>query len=688
MSTDYSYDDQGQFFPFFFVTVAGLVTLPITYSLLRPSKDLENTAPRIQTVYQPKDADLVEGQRRKQKRRELKLKRMITAAIGWLTIAYMIYLMAVTTRSMPKLWDPYDILGVSRSSTEKQINSRYRKLSLTMHPDKARPDLSRNETTETINDRWVDIIKAHKALTDEDVRNNYIQYGNPDGKQSTSFGIALPKFLISEGNGKYVLLVYGSLLGVLLPYLVGKWWYGSQKVTKEKALISSAGNLFKEYNERTDAGGVVAALSSGMEYHEVFKGAKADSGTGKIESRVLSGGILSEKDRQKLEEMDDATRRKVLGLLWAYLGRIDLSDTTLNEEKYEVAPIALALNEAYISISLAFATSSPVLAAYHTSQNLIQALPPNAPPLLQLPYMTRPIIKAIEGDDQRTHMTIQRFMNTPEEQRLTLATKAGLDSGQYETAVSVAKQLPRLVVEKAFFKVTGERYILPSSLVQLVIKARFIPPGMDRVAPVANQHDLEDEDPEEGDLDAIHGRRKVIRDAQGKKTGVEPEQKPVQPPLAYAPYYPRDHSPRWHAFLADARQNKIAVPPFTFTTFDKPIFDETTRKPTYNVQTLKMQFQAPPHAGKYPFQVHLICDSYIGFDDVRNIALEVDEAAKAEESRVEEDEISEPEDDTIAGQMSSLRSGKVLANDDSSGSDTEGDEVGSETDTDTDTDEE
>lgn len=38
MSSEYSYDEEGQFFPYFLVTVAGLVTVPITYSLLRPSK--------------------------------------------------------------------------------------------------------------------------------------------------------------------------------------------------------------------------------------------------------------------------------------------------------------------------------------------------------------------------------------------------------------------------------------------------------------------------------------------------------------------------------------------------------------------------------------------------------------------------------------------------------------------------
>ena len=69
----------------------------------------------------------------------------------------------------------------------------------------------------------MEVSKAFKALTDEEIRNNYIQYGHPDGKQGFSIGIALPKFIINEGSGKYVLLVYGLLLGVLLPYLVGAY---------------------------------------------------------------------------------------------------------------------------------------------------------------------------------------------------------------------------------------------------------------------------------------------------------------------------------------------------------------------------------------------------------------------------------------------------------------------------------
>jgi len=208
---------------------------------------------------------------------------------------------------------------------------------LTLHPDKARVDDATNQTFEVINDRWVEVTKAFKALTDEDIRNNFIQFGNPDGRQSTSFGIALPKFLIAEGNGNYVLVVYGALLGVLLPLLVGKWWYGTQKLTKDKILISTASKLFKEYDEDMSESAVVGALSAGDEYVNTVKAEKDDETIGLVERKILadekSTSMMTSEDREKLIRLSDEQRRKVLGLLWAYLGRYDLGDATLNERK-------------------------------------------------------------------------------------------------------------------------------------------------------------------------------------------------------------------------------------------------------------------------------------------------------------------------------------------------------------------
>ncbi|KAI4158431.1 MAG: hypothetical protein LQ342_007429 [Letrouitia transgressa] len=730
MSTDYTYDEQaslsgelsGQFFPYFILTISALVTFPLTYSLLKPTKELENTAPRIKSDFKPQHENLIQGQKRKQWRRERRLKRIITVVVGYLTIALMMYLISVTKATVPKIWDPYDILELPRSASEKQVNKRYRDLSRVYHPDKAKPDESKNQTSENINEYWVELSKAYKALTDEEIRNNYIQYGHPDGKQSFSIGIALPKFIVTEGNGKYVLLVYGVLLGVLLPYVVGKWWYGAQKMTKEKVLIASAGNLFREYKEDLTDGGVVYALTCGEEYKAVLSGNKADTGLGKIEKSINESSNFGNKstgvapsDKEKLEN-SDGVRRKVLALLWAYLGRVTLDGSTLDDgmtldicasigsnnalEKYEVAPVAFALNESFTAISLAFGNVDQILSAYHTSQKIIQAIAPNASPLLQLPLITPSIARAIEGHNSRNHLTVQQFMRMPENKRRELATnKSGLlTSSQYNTVVAVAKQLPLLSVEKVFFKVMGERFVTTSSLVQMVVKVRVIPPGATDV-PEVNPLDLEDVDPDEGDLDALLGRKptrarkaKILDGTEDQLS--ESDEKPLQPPLAYAPYFARDHSPRWYAFLADSKLGKMAVPPFTFTTFDKPLFDESGN-PTFNMQTFKMQFQAPPQTGKYPFVMHLICDSYVGMDSKVDVLLEVEDSAKAMEM-VEEDEISEPEE----GQMNALKTGglsggtqpkrrkkqveEVESSDDDS--DTEGEVVDDTSDTNTDTD--
>ncbi|KAI9849134.1 MAG: secretory subunit [Sclerophora amabilis] len=714
MSTDYNYDDQAQFFPYFILTMSGLVTLPLTYSLLKPSKDIENTAPRIQTTFKSQDADLVEKQKKKQRRRERKLKRIITVIAGWGMMGWMIYLIIVTAKTTPKLWDPYDILGISRSLDEKAIKSRYKRLSLKFHPDKIRPDPAKNQTIETLNSHFVELTKAYKALTDEEVRNNYVQYGHPDGKQSFSIGIALPKFIVTEGNGKYVLLVYGLLLGVLLPYVVGKWWYGTQRMTREKVLITSAGNLFREYEDSLNENGAIGALSSGEEFNEVFRGNKAEAGSAKVEGRILSdeaGGSLASgmalKDRTKLERLDGGARRKALGLLWAYIGRVDLGNHSLNEEKYEVAPIALALNESLLAISLAFGNVGPILSVFHTSQNLIQALSPSASPLMQLPHITPTVASAIEGHSTKSHLSIQKFMRMPDDKRRKLSLGPGLLSNpQYETAIAVARQMPVLHVEKAFFKVTGERFVTPGSLVQFVVKARAIPPGTVTV-PEVNELDLEDVDPDEGDTDALLGRKgakdRSAKPEEPKSPVSSTDEKPIQPPLAFAPFFARDHSPRWHVFLADSKQGKMAVPPFTFTTFNKPLYTDNG-EPTFAVQTFKMQFQAPPHAGQYTFVMHLICDSYVGTDTKMEVTLCVEEMARAEEIG-DEDEISEPDEDSLAGQMNALKTGGVVGAepsgkrkkkpvvDDSSDDDesnTEGEEGDdtSDTDTDTDTDDE
>ena len=66
---------------------------------------------------------------------------------------------------------------------------------------------------------------------------------------------------------------------------------------------------------------------------------------------------------------------------------------------------------------------------------------------------------------------------------------------------------------------------------------------------------------------------------------------------------------------------------------------------------------APPEPGIYTFQVEINSDSYLGSKAVKVMKLNVSEAVAPNED--EEDEISDPEEDTIAGQMALMRGERV-----------------------------
>jgi translocation protein SEC63 len=113
-SSDYNYDAEGQFYPFFILTIVGFITIPLTYNVLKADTNVEAAAPPAEYNYKPGDEDLIQESKRKAKRRERKLKRMLAAAVGYLVMAGMVYLIIVTARITPRIYDPYQILGVSR----------------------------------------------------------------------------------------------------------------------------------------------------------------------------------------------------------------------------------------------------------------------------------------------------------------------------------------------------------------------------------------------------------------------------------------------------------------------------------------------------------------------------------------------------------------------------------------------
>ena len=60
-------------------------------------------------------------------------------------------------------------------------------------------------------------------MTDEQGRENFKKYGNPDGRGSMQVAIGLPKFLLEAENAVSALIVAFAVLIVILP---GLFFYG------------------------------------------------------------------------------------------------------------------------------------------------------------------------------------------------------------------------------------------------------------------------------------------------------------------------------------------------------------------------------------------------------------------------------------------------------------------------------
>lgn len=91
-------------------------------------------------------------------------------------------------------------------------------------------------------------------------------------------------------------------------------------------------------------------------------------------------------------------------------------------------------------------------------------------------------------------------------------------------------------------------------------------------------------------------------------------------PIAYAPRIPHDKRERWVVFLLEKTNKKM---PRLIAYRKVP---SLSRIGTNSRQQVKLTFQGPPIKGYYDFELHAICDSYIGCDKMTTFKLLVQKA--------------------------------------------------------------
>lgn len=104
-----------------------------------------------------------------------------------------------------KALDPYKVLGVERTATQREIQKAFHKLSLQYHPDKNK--------TKGAQEKFSEINNAYDILSDEEKRKKYDLYGNEEG--SPNFGGGTPgdsgySHFTDGGPGKSFSFSYGN----------------------------------------------------------------------------------------------------------------------------------------------------------------------------------------------------------------------------------------------------------------------------------------------------------------------------------------------------------------------------------------------------------------------------------------------------------------------------------------------
>ncbi|KAK2464479.1 hypothetical protein APHAL10511_003458 [Amanita phalloides] len=609
----YNYDDAGNMAAYFLITFLALILIPASFSALAPGSDKSLDGCNCSACADRRRWLAVRS------RRSVPLtKKAVFLLLGWSLLAFVSY-RVVGAVVENKVYDPFEILGINTDTSEKEIKAHFKKLSRMYHPDKVKVTV--NQTIEIIQEKFVEITKAYKSLTDETIRKNWELYGNPDGRQEMSMGIALPQWIVESKNNVWVLSVYGLLFGGALPALVGRWWFGNREITKDGVRARSAAEFFKSLREESGMNEVVTTLGKSFSWELSPKSSSSDVVELQRLEREISNkaGKVWKTVESVLSPKDEARRRGII-LIYAHMLRIGVKRLNLVTEQAQILQQAPLLLNALLNITLSRNWLFPSLDIMRLHAYLVQALPPSmisfasvdgkpinprASIFAQLPGISSPEEANAIAPSAAGYPDFIRALEEKADDRLT-DTKTALARWGHLDLVNVS------------FKVIGERVVSPSAIVYLLVKLRL-------KSPLAPQPSNTNTNNPALDADQIKHRirQNQEREEEFLKSRGDAEDVPdTASSYAHAPHWPGTWKPSWWIVLADEKSNRVVVPPLKIS--DIP----HARLPEANVEeaeleqdyrAYKFQFQGPPNVGVFTWKVYIVSDTFVGEEVTRDI---------------------------------------------------------------------
>lgn len=557
----------------------------------------------------------------------------------FLIIAFILFAMLVNnvmTNGEVQRFDPYQILGIDTESSTSEIKKAYRKLSLKFHPDK-------NPGDKVAEEMFMKIAKAYESLTDETARENYMKFGNPDGKQSLEVSIGLPVWLLE--NPKVVMVLYLIAMCVIIPIGVGLWYSNSKQYGEKNITYETYSRFYQLISEQHRVKMLPEVFASAEECHRLYA-ARNDN---KEAYAKLFGQLRVKMQRPRFEQPPILQTNLLLHAHMLQM-RGELNPE-MNKHLDSILEIFPELVEGMIEIAFQRRWLQTTIATIKFSQCVIQGLWHDSSSLMQIPYITENEVKQHMTRGKNSVKSLRDYILTPD------ADKKGLndlkDDEKADVLMVCNEIFPRLKVDYKLFveddeeegfgddyeEVTGNADTSKEDEKAANESNAVVKSGssMSKYAESKKAREaISGDSIYEGDLITL--RIKIDRE------NVEENE---EAPFVHAPDFPRPVKEFWWAVLTDkpkAAAKGGPEPPVTIYAIEK-ITDQ--RKHVVH----ELRFGAPPKAGTYAVEIHLISNCYMGLDMNQVIEFNVSEASELPEFVPHPEDVALDDEPTMFEQM-------------------------------------
>jgi len=354
---------------------------------------------------------------------------VLSAVFMWLAVS-------VSQDGEVNSFDPFSILEIDSGADNKAIKKAYRNLSLKYHPDK-------NPNNRAAEAKFMMVAKAYEALTNEEARENWEKYGNPDGKQSLEVSIGLPDFFLDSDNRNLVLMVYLIIMVGVIPFSVWSYYSDSSKFGEKDVMYDTYSWYHYCLNEHSLIKSLPEALAGSAEFRKrnVPKSSKDREEIGQLMSQV--------KTQMQKPKFTHPVVVKGNVLIHSHLLRQtgQITNPMLADDLKYMLRVSTSLIDAMISVCQHQENLQTAQNCIEFGQYMTQAMWVKDSSLLQLPHFTPAEIKHCEKGKGKARDIVE-YRAVPDEHKKGMAN---FTEEQKEDVKTYLKMLPDITVETKVF---------------------------------------------------------------------------------------------------------------------------------------------------------------------------------------------------------------------------------------------